>query len=135
MPSFAQIVTSIWPRFDAAAVWTIALWPSIRIVSVKARLVSGLTKQEAPSAGSVPSGRAITICTGRQRYSAYISPPSSATVLPSSDCASGDPPAASTFPHPTFPLARASPQHTPLPRHHADGPHGVLAGPQSAGRR
>ena len=56
MPSFKQILFSIWPRFDAAAVWTSAVWPSRRIVSIMPRAVSGLTKQDAPSAAVVPAG-------------------------------------------------------------------------------
>ena len=55
MPSSRQIRFSIWPRFDAAAVWTSALWPSRRIVSIMPSAVSGLTKHDAPSAALVPA--------------------------------------------------------------------------------
>ena len=41
---------SIWPRLDAAAVCTSAVWPSRRIVSTMPSAVSGLTKHDAPSA-------------------------------------------------------------------------------------
>src|SRR3712207_7676823 len=39
-PSAAQIFTSIWPRFDAAAVWTSAVWFSARIDRKSTRLNS-----------------------------------------------------------------------------------------------
>ena len=55
MPSLMQILSSIWPRLEAAAVCTRAVWPSSRIVSAMPRAVSGLTNQEAPSAGAVPA--------------------------------------------------------------------------------
>src|SRR5437899_5392400 len=58
IPSLRQILLSICPRLDAAAVCTSALWPSRRMVSVMPSAVNGLTKQEAPSAGVMP---------GRQR--------------------------------------------------------------------
>ena len=50
MPSSRQILFSIWPRFEAAAVWTSALWPSRFMVSIMPSAVSGLTNHEAPSA-------------------------------------------------------------------------------------
>ena len=56
MPSLRQILLSIWPRFEAAAVWISALWPSRFIVSVMPSAVSGLTNHEAPSAAVVPAG-------------------------------------------------------------------------------
>jgi hypothetical protein len=67
--SARQIFTSIWPRFDAAAVWTSAVWPSIRIVSTMLKAVSGLTKHDAPSRGSVPSGSTRHDIAGTARYS------------------------------------------------------------------
>ena len=56
-PSLMQILFSICPRFEAAAVWTRALWPSICMVFTMASAVSGFTKQEAPSAAVAPAGR------------------------------------------------------------------------------
>ena len=89
MPSARQIRFSIWPRFDAAAVWTSALWPSRRIVSVMPRAVSGLTKHDAPSAALVPAGSGRQSSAFTVRYCEYIAPPRTATVLPSSACAAG----------------------------------------------
>ena len=60
MPSLMQILLSIWPRLEAAAVCTSALWPSRRMVSVMPSAVSGLTKQDAPSAAVVPAGSGST---------------------------------------------------------------------------
>ena len=59
---------SIRPRFDAAAVWTSAVCPSRRIVSVMPSAVSGLTKDDAPSAALAPggSGRQSSTLTVRQ---------------------------------------------------------------------
>ena len=59
-PSARQMRCSICPRFDAAAVCTSAVCPSIRIVSTMPSAVSGLTKQEAPRGrcGSVGQGQA-----------------------------------------------------------------------------
>ena len=59
-PSSAQIFTSIWPRLDAAAVCTSAVWFSARIVSTIASAVSGLTKSAAPSAVLTSSGSSTT---------------------------------------------------------------------------
>ena len=47
IPSSLQIFTSIWPRFDAAAVCTRAVWFSIFIVSTNERAVKGFTKEDA----------------------------------------------------------------------------------------
>ena len=103
MPSARQIRLSIWPRFDAAAVWTSALWPSRRIVSVMPRAVSGLTKHDAPSAALVPGGSGRQRSTLTVRYCEYIAPPRTATVLPSSACAAAPLPAAITVPAPSLP--------------------------------
>src|SRR5215475_11268024 len=86
MPSSWQILFSIWPRFDAAAVCTSALWPSRFIVSVMPSAVSGLTNHEAPSAAVVPAGRGWQSVAFRSRYCAYIAPPIIDTILPSSAC-------------------------------------------------
>jgi hypothetical protein len=56
-PSSRQTLLSIWPRFEAAAVCTSAVWPSRRMVSTMPSEVSGLTKHEAPSTAVVLSGK------------------------------------------------------------------------------
>src|SRR3954447_11163837 len=104
-PSLRQILLSICPRFEAAAVCTKALWPSRRMVSTMPSEVSGLTKHEAPSAGVMPGGSGRTSFARRQRYCAYIAPPIIATVLPSSACAASDDPALMTTPAPSLPTA------------------------------
>jgi hypothetical protein len=106
MPSFRQMRFSIWPRLEAAAVCTRALWPSRRMVSTMPSAVSGLTKQDAPSAALAPSGSTRHWSARMARYWAYIAPPSTATVLPSSACAAGDAPAATTVPAPSLPTGR-----------------------------
>ena len=68
-PSARQIRLSIWPRFDAAAVCTSAVWPSIRIVSTMPSAVSGLTKHDAPSAARGALGQRRHIIAGTARYS------------------------------------------------------------------
>ena len=103
MPSFWQILLSIWPRLEAAAVCTRALWPSMRMVSTMLSEVRGLTKHDAPSAGVVPSGSSMHWAAARQRYCEYIAPPMAATVLPSSACACGEEPAFTTTPAPSLP--------------------------------
>ena len=107
MPSSWQILFSIWPRFDAAAVCTSALWPSRFIVSVMPSAVSGLTNHEAPSAAVVPAGRGWQSVAFRSRYCAYIAPPIIDTVLPSSACAASDEPALITVPAPSLPTGIA----------------------------
>src|SRR5580693_5530761 len=103
MPSLRQILLSIWPRLEAAAVCTSALWPSRRMVSVMPSAVSGLTKQEAPSAGVTPSGSTSTSAALRQRYCAYMAPPIMATVLPVSALAASEEPVLITTPAPSLP--------------------------------
>ena len=75
MPSLMQILLSICPRLEAAAVCTSALWPSRRMVSVMPSAVNGLTNQDAPSAGVVPAGSARQSVALMVRYCAYIAPP------------------------------------------------------------
>ncbi len=65
--------------------------------------VSGLTKQDAPSAALVPGGRTRHCAAFTQRYCEYIPPPSVATVLPSSAWAAADVPASTTTPAPSLP--------------------------------
>src|SRR5215475_14789774 len=103
MPSLRQILFSIWPRFEAAAVWTSALWPSRFMVSVMPSAVSGLTNHDAPSAAVVPAGNGMQSLALRSRYCAYIAPPTVDTVLPKSACAAGDVPALTTVPAPSLP--------------------------------
>ena len=109
MSSDAHSFTSIWPRFDAAAVWTSAVWPSSRIVSIMPSVVRGLTKHDAPSAGDTPSGRTRHCSAGARRSSAYIAPPRVATVLPRSAWAASDDPAATTVPAPSLPMGTGTP--------------------------
>src|SRR5882762_7469586 len=65
--------------------------------------VSGLTKQEAPSAGVMPAGSGRHSLTFRQRYCAYIAPPIMATVLPIRALAASDDPVLTTTPAPSLP--------------------------------
>ena len=103
MLSLLHSLLSIWPRFDAAAVCTSALWPSSFIVSTMPMAVSGLTKHDAPSAGVVPGGSSRHCAALMTRYCEYIAPPRIATVLPTSFCAASDVPAATTTPAPSLP--------------------------------
>ena len=107
MPSSWQILFSIWPRFEAAAVCTSALWPSRFMVSVMPSEVSGLTNHEAPWAAVVPAGSGWQPIAFRRRYCAYIAPPTIDTVLPSSACAASDEPALITVPAPSLPTGMA----------------------------
>ena len=107
MPSSRQILFSIWPRLEAAAVWTSALWPSRFMVSVMPSAVSGLTNHDAPSAAVVPAGRGWQSVAFSSRYCAYMPPPIIDTVLPSSACATSDEPALTTVPAPSLPTGIA----------------------------
>ena len=102
-PSAIQIRLSIWPRLDAAAVWTSAVCPSRRMVSNIASAVNGLIKLDAPSLAlcSGSSGKHMLAFT--QRYSAYIPPPITATVLSIKLVASSPSPTATTVPAPSLP--------------------------------
>ena len=102
-PSARQIRLSIWPRLDAAAVCTSPVCPSRRMVSTIPSAVSGFTNAEAPSTGSAPSGSGRHIRGEARQYSPYAAPPRKPTVRPSSACASGDAPAATTRPLPSLP--------------------------------
>src|SRR4030088_3248132 len=73
------------------------------MVSVMPSAVSGLTKQEAPSAGGMPAGSGRHSVNFRQRYCAYIAPPIIATVLPISAFAASDDPVLTTTPAPSLP--------------------------------
>ena len=107
MPSLMQILLSIWPRLEAAAVCTSALKPSIFICSVKPSEVRGLTNIEAPSATLAPSGRMMQSRAFSLRTVVYIAPPSMPTVLPIMSDTSD--PAAITVPAPSLPTAMDSP--------------------------
>src|SRR3982074_3933228 len=78
------------------------------MVSVMPSAVSGLTKQEAPSAGVMPAGSGRHSVTFRQRYCAYIAPPIIATVLPISAFAAADDPVLTTTPAPSLPTGMDS---------------------------
>src|SRR4029077_17979679 len=91
---------------DAAAVCTRALCPSARMVATMPSAVSGLTKQEGPSAGVVPGGSTRHCTALMQRNCEYMAPPRTATVLPISACAAGDEPACTTTPAPSLPTGR-----------------------------
>src|SRR4051812_10039214 len=107
MPSSVQILFSIWPRLEAAAVWTTALWPSRFMVSVMPSAVSGLTNHDAPSVALVPAGSGWQSRAFKSRYCAYIAPPTIDTVLPISACAASDEPALITVPAPSLPTGIA----------------------------
>src|SRR5579872_1507390 len=102
-PSALHSLTSIWPRFEAAAVCTSALWLSMRMVPTIPSAVSGLTKAAAPWAGVTPSGIGRQSAALMARYCAYVAPPRMPTVLPSNAWASGEAPASTTTPAPSLP--------------------------------
>ena len=103
--SARQIRSRICPRFDAAALWTIAVWPSLRAVSTIPNAVRGLTKLEAACAAVMPRGRTRHSAADIQRWRAYMSPAIAATVRPIRDCAAWELPAATTVPAPSSPTA------------------------------
>src|SRR3954466_10342827 len=90
--------------------------------------VSGLTKQDAPSAGVVPAGNGRTSFAFRQRYCAYIAPPIIATVLPSSACAASDAPALITTPAPSLPTGIDSSSRPAIARIAPSGTFAVITG-------
>src|SRR3977135_2606504 len=73
------------------------------MVSVMPSAVSGLTKQEAPSAAVMPAGSGRHSAAFRQRYCAYMAPPIMATVLPISALAASDDPVLTTTPAASLP--------------------------------
>ncbi len=123
-----QILLSICPRFDAAAVCTSALCPSRRMVSVMPSAVSGLTKQDAPSAGVVPAGSGRHSFTFRQRYCAYMAPPIIATVRPIRALAASDDPVLMTTPAPSLPTGMDSSSRPAIARIPASGTFAVMTG-------
>ena len=103
--SSMQIRTSIWPRFDAAAVWTSAVWPSRRITSTIDSAVIGLTYADAPCAAVAPSGRTMQSAARATLNRVYMPPPANATTLPTSSRAAS--PASTTVPAPSLPTVSA----------------------------
>src|SRR5580658_10174545 len=73
------------------------------MVSTMPSAVRGFTKQDAPSDGLVPAGSCRHWLALSVRYCAYISPPRTATVLPTRACAALDDPAFTTTPAPSLP--------------------------------
>ncbi len=120
---------SIWPRLEAAAVWTSALWPSRFMVSVMPSAVSGLTNHDAPSAALVPAGSGWQSVAFSRRYCAYIEPPTIDTVLPKSACAASDDPALSTVPAPSLPTGMDSSSRAARPGSAAAGTFAVTLMP------
>src|ERR1700681_3049264 len=98
------------------------------MVSVMLSAVSGLTKQEAPSAGVVPSGSGSTSAALRQRYCAYIAPPIIATVLPISAFAASDDPVLITTPAPSLPTGIDSSSRPAIAFIAASGTFAVITG-------
>src|SRR5262245_42634848 len=90
--------------------------------------VSGFTNQEAPSADVVPSGNDWHCDACTVRNCEYIAPPITDTVLPSSACAAGAEPAATTTPAPSFPTGIDSPTRAPSARMNAAGIVAVTVG-------
>src|SRR5215472_4216084 len=92
------------------------------MVSTMQSAVIGLTKDDAPSIAGVPAGSSRQNMASTQRYCAYIPPPAAAaTVLPSSACAAGADPAATTVPAPSFPMGIEMPTRPAMRRITASG--------------
>src|SRR6202158_5986447 len=89
---------------------------------------SGLTKQEAPSAGVMPAGRGRHSATFRQRYCEYIAPPIIATVLPISALAASDDPVLTTTPAPSLPTGIDSSRRPAMGLIGASGTLAVITG-------
>src|SRR3984893_1330437 len=98
------------------------------MVSVMPSAVSGLTKQEAPSAAVVPAGSGRHSLTLRQRYCAYIAPPIMATVFPISAFAASDEPVLMTTPAPSLPTGIDSSRRAAIPFMPASGTFAVMTG-------
>src|SRR6202166_2324185 len=98
------------------------------MVPVMPSAVSGLTKQEGPSAGVVPAGSGRHSATFRQRYCAYIAPPTMATVLPISAFAASDDPVLMTTPAPSLPTGMDSSSRPAMARIAASGTFAVITG-------
>ncbi len=98
------------------------------MVSVMPSAVSGLTKQDAPSAAVVPSGSGNSSLTRMVRYCAYMAPPIIATVLPISAFASSDDPVLITTPAPSLPTGIDSSSRPAMARIAASGTFAVMTG-------
>src|SRR5882757_4032901 len=98
------------------------------MVSVMPSAVSGLTKQEAPSAALVPSGSGRHSLTRSVRYCAYIAPPIIPTVLPISAFAASDDPVLITAPAPSLPTGMDSSSRAAIAFIAASGPFAVITG-------
>src|ERR1700738_4272672 len=73
------------------------------MVSNIPRAVNGLTNDDAPSLAVAPDGKTRHAAASTNRYCEYIAPPAIHTIFPSSACAAGDGPAATTVPAPSLP--------------------------------
>src|SRR3984957_10820793 len=98
------------------------------MVSVMPSAVSGLTKQEAPSAGVVPAGSGRHSATLRQRYCAYIATAIIATVLAISAFAASDEPVLTTTPAPSLPTGIDSSSRPAIAFIDASGSLAVITG-------
>src|SRR5262249_58489877 len=99
------------------------------MVATMPNAVSGLTKQEAPSAAVVPGGRTRHCTALMQRYWVYMEPPRIATVLPISACAAGVVPARTTTPAPSLPTGSDWSRRPPTALRAAGGTVPVHTGP------
>src|ERR1700720_2741390 len=98
------------------------------MVSVMASAVSGLTKQEAPSAALVPGGNGRHSLTRSVRYCAYIAPPIIATVRPINAFAASDDPVLTTTPAPSLPTGIDSSSRAAMALIAASGTFAVTTG-------
>src|SRR5437764_7506141 len=98
------------------------------MVSVIPSDVSGLTKQDAPSAGVVPAGSGRHSRTFKVRYCEYIAPPIMATVLPISAFAASDDPVLITTPAPSLPTGMDSSSRPAIARIAPSGTFAVTTG-------
>src|SRR3954468_18769820 len=98
------------------------------MVSTMPSAVSGFTKQEAPSAGVIPSGSGRQSLAFRHRYWAYMAPPIMATVLPISAFAASDDPVPITTPAPSLPNGMDSPSRPAMARIAPSGTFAVMTG-------
>src|SRR5690606_38878267 len=130
--SARQMRFNMRPRFEAAAVCTMAGCPPDLATSRNDNAVNGLTNAAAPAAAGVPSGRTMHADAGTVRYSAYIPPPITATVRPSNACASGESPAATTVPAPSLPTAIGMPTLACMAAKPRSGTGAVILGPCSS---
>src|ERR1700686_4826418 len=98
------------------------------MVSVMASAVSGLTKQEAPSAAVVPAGSGRHSLTRNVRYCEYMAPPIIATVRPINAFAASDDPVLTTTPAPSLPTGMDSSSRPAMARIAASGTFAVITG-------